>query len=111
MKNEMIAKALRYYRQQRQLSVQEVTQKLKENQITLSPKTIYSWENGTTQPDVNMLFQLCSIYEITDVMKAFGYTNTPSANLLLSPEEEALVQAYRNQPQMKDAVKRLLQLD
>lgn len=113
MKNELIAKALRYYRKQKQLSVQDVIQQLEDKEISLSPKTIYSWENGTTQPDINMLLVLCSIYGITDVMNAFGYKDSIEScdAAPLSNEEERLLQAYREHPQMQDAVKRLLEME
>lgn len=108
MKNELIAKTLRYYRQQRQLSVLDVTNLLKDKEILLSPKTIYSWEKGTTQPDINTLLTLCSIYGIKDIMGTFGFPSSTSLVLPLTEEEECLIQAYRLQPQMQEAVKRLL---
>lgn len=109
MKNQMIADTLREYRRKRQLSIQDVALLLEEKRQPVSPKTIYSWEKGTTQPDIDTLFQLCSIYEIRDMKNAFGYSKAASV-LPLSKEEEALVECYRQHPEMQEAVKKLLSI-
>lgn len=56
---------------------------------------------------------LCTIYNITDVLTAFGYQDRvegPKAQALTEEEREVL-NAYRNLPQMQPAVKKLLGIE
>lgn len=46
MKNPNIAHVLKYYRKLNQISVNDVSQILKENHNYAAPKTIYGWESG-----------------------------------------------------------------
>ena len=39
----------------------------------VSPKTIYSWESGNSQPTPDCFLKLCEIYGIDDVLSVFGY--------------------------------------
>ena len=66
MKNEQIGRMLRYYRTLRKLSVQTVSDKLKDANLPSATKTIYAWEAGRTQPDADRLLYLCKLYEIDD---------------------------------------------
>ena len=79
MKNELIANTLRYYRKQENLSVQDVVLLLKENNIHISPKTIYAWENGNTKPDVPTMMLLCSLYRIPNIQQLLGNSDLNTA--------------------------------
>jgi transcriptional regulator with XRE-family HTH domain len=70
---EEIANVLKKYRHKSGLSTKEVTEKLSLQGINVSPKTLYGWEIGHSQPDANTLLLLCDIYDIDDIMLAFGY--------------------------------------
>lgn len=70
---EEIAYVLKKYRHKSGLSTKEVTDRLGQHGIKLSPKTLYGWEIGHSQPDANTLLLLCDIYDIDDIMSAFGY--------------------------------------
>ena len=70
---EEIAKVLKKNRQKSGLSSKEVTEKLSLNGVTISPKTLYGWESGHSQPGADTLLLLCDIYGIDDIMSAFGY--------------------------------------
>ena len=92
-----IAKVLKEYRQKTGLSSKEVTGKLSLHGITVSPKTLYGWESGHSQPDADTLLLLCDIYGIEDIMLAFGYgktdrhptdTKTPEKAKLLNKVEQ-----------------------
>ena len=112
MKNKLMANALRYYRKQELLSVQDVVLLLKEKDICVSPKTIYSWENGTTKPDVPMLMLLCSLYHIPNIQQILGDSAEASPQdipVLLTPEEQQLIEKYRRHPEMHEAVGKLLE--
>ena len=52
---------------------------------------------------------LCKIYNIDNILGTFGY-NDSLDDFHLSEEERNLVMQYRSLPQMRDAVKKLLEL-
>jgi transcriptional regulator with XRE-family HTH domain len=73
---EEIAKVLKEYRQRTGMSAKKVIEKLSLHDIKVSPKTLYGWESGHSQPDADTLLLLCNIYGIDDIMLAFGYSKT-----------------------------------
>ena len=107
MANIKIAPVLKKYRKQNDLSVHEVSKKLKERSLNVAEKTIYGWESGQTQPDADTLLVLCKIYKIDNILETFGY-QPPSEELFLSKEEHELIQKYRQHEEMQNAVKKLL---
>lgn len=60
---EYIGKQIRRFRKEKGWSAQELGQKLNPEK---SPSTITSWERGRTQPDGDILIQLCRLFE-TDI--------------------------------------------
>ena len=62
MKNPLIGERLRFYREQNNLTVKQVSEILSETN-PVADKTIDGWENGGTQPDADTLLRLCCIYE------------------------------------------------
>lgn len=114
MRNPNIATALRYYRKLNNLSVNDISNYLKKCGITAAPKSIYAWENGTTQPSADTLMELCSYYQIENILETFGYdtdSDSPRLSYLLNQEEKAVIDAYRKNPSMHSAVKKLLEID
>lgn len=73
---EEIAKVLKAYRQKTGLSAKKVIEKLSLHDIKVSPKTLYGWESGHSQPSADTLLLLCDIYGIDDILFAFGYNRT-----------------------------------
>jgi DNA-binding XRE family transcriptional regulator len=71
---EEIAKVLKGFRQKTGLSAKEVTYQLSLHDIEVSPKTLYGWESGHSQPNADTFLMLCDIYGIDDIMRAFGYS-------------------------------------
>lgn len=110
MKNENIAKVLKAYRKHNHLSVNEVATRLEQRSLPVAPKTIYGWESGQTQPDADTLLLLCDIYQIDDILNAFGYLKEETEPLMLTAFEKQLILKYRNSPAMQDAVNKLLDL-
>lgn len=110
MKKEIIGQMLRDNRKSNQLSVNQVAEKLKENNNPVSPKTIYGWESGNTQPDVETLLFLCNLYNIDNVMETFGYDVKKKLNIVATDWEIKLLKAYRNHPEMQEAIHKLLDL-
>lgn len=111
MKNPHIAKVLKYYRKLNDMSVNEVSELLTKYESPAAPKTIYAWENGTTQPDADTLMLLCEIYQIRDVLEAFGYKEEADISLTLTDHEKNLILKYRELKDMQPAVDRLLRLE
>lgn len=87
-----IAKVLKEYRKKTGLSATEVVNRLSLYDRTVSPKTLYGWESGHSQPDADSLLLLCNIYGINDIMRAFGY-RTPEINetITTTPEKAKLL--------------------
>ena len=82
-----IAKVLKDYRQKTGLSATEVVKRLSLCDRTISPKTLYGWESGHSQPDADGLLLLCNIYGINDIMRAFGYSTPKICDTITTPPE------------------------
>jgi len=107
MKNPNIAKILKEYRKLNHYTVQDVVLKLENYNLPFATKTIYGWESGQTQPDADTLLVLCKIYKIENILATFGYESSDKP-FYLSAEEHCLIEKYRTNPKMQDAVKKLL---
>ncbi|MBQ4531002.1 MAG: helix-turn-helix transcriptional regulator [Lachnospiraceae bacterium] len=111
MKNPQIARVLKYYRKLNNLSVNRVSELLTEYGSPAAPKTIYGWENGSTQPDADTLMLLCELYHIENILESFGYKEqTKKTNLILTEHEKNLILKYRENTAMQPAVDKLLNL-
>ncbi len=110
MKNENIAKTLKARRKQSKLSVNEVSDLLCEKHAPVAAKTIYGWESGHTQPDADTLLFLCDLYDIDNVLEAFGYSKSEDEEPkpVLTKFEYDLIGHYREHPEMHSAVHKLL---
>ena len=74
MSRESVASVLKKKRKESGLDVESVVSILHEQyEIKISVKTLYSYESGHRQPDADTLLALCEIYEIEDILSAFGY--------------------------------------
>lgn len=104
----MIAKVLKAARKQNALTVKDVVGRLRDKSLSVSDKTIYGWENGQSQPNADTLLVLCEIYNINDILGAFGYNDKPS--LEITHFEEKLILSLRKHPEMLEAVKKLLDI-
>jgi len=105
--NKNIANVLKDYRKKNNYSVKDVSLLLKERNIKAAPKTIYGWESGQSQPSADILLTLCELYNIENILSAFGYAE--KVNFQLSSQERALVKSYRAHPELQGAVNILLQ--
>lgn len=109
MKNEYISKVLKEYRKKNHYTVKDVSFLLGERSLDVTPKTIYGWESGQAKPSADMLLTLCEIYNITDVLSAFGY-NEDDTFFHVTASERALIESYRKHPDLQKAVNKLLDL-
>ena len=73
MSREQIAEVLKRYRNLRGMSVPYVCEWLASKGHDVKQKTLYSYESGHRQPDADVLMRLCELYNIEDVLQAFGY--------------------------------------
>lgn len=111
MKNENIARVLKYHRKLNHLSVAEVSRILGEDHIFVAEKTIYGWESGQTQPDADTLLKLCKIYHIQDILLTFGYLpKTHETDIYLTEYEIELIKQYRQKQEFQPAINKLLDL-
>ena len=90
MSRETIAKVLKDKRKAAQLTVEKVTEQLKQQfQIEISSKSIYSYESGHRQPDADTLMALCDIYGISDVMETFRQVESEQKEESLAQQEDS----------------------
>lgn len=61
--------------------------------IGKSEKTVNAWEHGRGQPDADMLFTLCRLYNIENISVFYGIKEEP---LSLSKEEAELIEHFRS---------------
>lgn len=105
--NEKIGKVLKEYRKKNALSIAEVAFALNHRyQMSVAEKTIYGWESNQAHPTSDMLVVLCDLYGIHDVVTAFG--SGVNHEFPVSAEERILVECYRKNPGLQEAVRRVL---
>ncbi len=73
-------------------SVKYVAEKLLENGIDVSEKTIYGWESGHRQPDADTFMTLCGIYQITNLSDEISVFNNAVA---FTDTEQNHIKKYR----------------
>lgn len=91
-----IGSVLRKSRLTAKMSVDQVSKLLTSQGYKASPKTVYSWENGNSRPDIEILMKLCDIYGIKDILRTFGYNGyKEDGSIQLNMHEIDLVEKYR----------------
>lgn len=92
-----IGSILRQSRITAKMSVEQVSKILTECGFKASQKTVYSWENGNSRPDIEILMKLCDIYGIKDILKTFGYDGYKNdGSIQLNMKEIGIVEKYRS---------------
>lgn len=91
-----VGKVLKTYRNKAKISVKEISDILTQKGFKASESTIYSWENGNSQPTPGALLTMCSAYKIEDIFAAFGYDGyNDDGSIRLNMSEVDLVEKYR----------------
>jgi len=91
-----IGSVLRKSRLNSKMTVEQVSKILTEQGYKASQKTVYSWENGNSRPDIEILMKLCDIYGIKDILKTFEYDGyKEDGSLQLNMKEVDMVEKYR----------------
>ncbi|MGN0439067.1 MAG: XRE family transcriptional regulator [Lachnospiraceae bacterium] len=104
---------LRDYRIKNRLSVCQVVNILqKKYKIKISDKTLYAWERNQNEPSTSCFLALCEIYNITNVLKDFGYNekNEP-VPLFLNSEEREIIIRYRSRKFSNSSIRKLLDIE
>ena len=102
VRNE-IAQKLLYYRK-----LKGITQRQLADRIGVKHNSISACEKGTNAIDIEVLYRICCVLDITisDIYGRFGN----SGNETLSYTERQIVESYRQQPEMQLAVRRVLDI-
>lgn len=91
-----IGQVLKTYRNKEKITVKEISDILTQKGFKASESTIYSWENGNSQPTPGALLAMCSAYKIENILEAFGYDGyNEDGSIRLNMYEEDLVEKYR----------------
>ncbi len=87
---------LKDYRNAVKMSVKQISDILTSKGFKASESTIYSWENGNSQPTPGALLTMCKAYGINDVLTAFGYDgHKEDGSPQLNIKEVDMVEKYR----------------
>lgn len=87
MADQKIASFLKQLRKTSGLSVNEVTELLKDFKINISTKTLYGYESGLSMPNADIFVALCRIYKCDNPMDIFG-------NPSIAPTDNWLIEKY-----------------
>lgn len=110
MKNEQIGKVLKKYRKLNALSVDDVILELSEKYgVNVAEKTVYGWESNQSSPTSPMLIALCDIYKINNITELFTEV-ADQKGFFITAEERQLVENYRKNPHLQEAVRLILGL-
>ena len=92
-----IGSVLRESRVNAKMSVEQVSNILTSCGYKASQKTVYSWENGNSRPDIEILMKLCDIYGIKDILRTFGYDGyKEDGSIQLNLKEIEHIEKYRS---------------
>lgn len=91
-----IGKKLKEYRNKSKMTVKEISVLLSKKGFKASESTIYSWENGNSQPTPGALLTMCEAYGVTNVLAAFGYNGyRPNGSIQPNINEIDMIEKYR----------------
>ena len=107
MSKESIGYTLKKYRELNNITVIDISKKLNK-----SVKTIYAWEHGRGQPDIETLIKLCRIYNIND-FEVFAETPVTNKNKThISVDDKKLLTKYHTLDTYgKEAVDSILNIE
>ena len=112
MKNIKLGELLKQYRKHNAMSVSDVTVLLKERyDLKVAEKTVYGWESSQANPPADTLIALCDLYKIKNLPDALKQPVKPGNDFPITSEERAILEQYRNHPELQDVIKRILFLN
>lgn len=95
--NNVFAKNLIFYRKQKKLLQRELATTLE-----VSTSAVSNWESGINYPRLDTVYKICDVLEIS-VGQLLGI-----GDLQCSRDDQALLEAYKEHPEMQEAVRKLL---
>lgn len=60
--NTLLSQKLRLLRKTNGLTINDIVNKLKKYNLDYSNKSVYKWEEGTSSPNINIIYTLANIY-------------------------------------------------
>lgn len=72
MENSSFGSTLRALREREKLSIKEVIERLKEYNLNIIDKTLYSYESDKRAASADMLLALCQIYKCNNILETFA---------------------------------------
>lgn len=91
-----IGTVLKESRERAGFSVKDISDILIKKGFKASEKTIYSWESGNSHPTPDALLEMCSAYQIQNVLHEFGYSGyNDDESIQLNLPEQQLIKKYR----------------
>lgn len=91
-----VGDTLKKCRNNAKMSVKQISDILTQKGFKASESTIYSWENGNSQPTPGALLAMCKEYGISDVLTTFGYDGyNEDGSIQLNINEIDLIEKYR----------------
>ena len=97
-----IGSRIRYFRELRGMNQKELAEK-----IGVSNSRVSNWEQGINRPDADILVLLCRALGVS----ADELLSMNTAVMQLTPEEKTLVTRYRDMPEIRHAVRILLNME
>jgi transcriptional regulator with XRE-family HTH domain len=93
------------------ISAEQVVDYLEENDIqSISPSTLYSWENGSSVPNSVTFLALCNLYSIDNLLDTFEWIGVKHyyPAFKITESEYEMILKYRAKPNMHPAIKKIL---
>lgn len=101
-----ITKNIAFYRKKNKITQKELAEKL-----NLKNSSVSNWEQGANAPDIDVIFKICQIFNIS-LSDLFGCDAVSEDSILVYGSERALIEAYRTADNIdKEIVLRTLNLD
>lgn len=92
-----IGQILKTQRNQANMTVRKISDILTQKGFKASESTIYSWENGNSQPTPGAFLTMCSAYGIKNILITFGYDGyNEDENIRLNMSEQDHIKKYRD---------------
>lgn len=99
---EEIAKNLLFYRKKSGLTQKQLAEKL-----GVKNSSVSNWENGVNSIDIETLYNACGIFGVT-LNEMYGMYSSNQGEPAYTPHQKKVIEAYINNPNMQEAVDRLL---
>lgn len=79
--------------------------------LGVSRSAVSMWEIGSSEPDTEAISKMADLFGVSTDYLLGRKEYTSSNNPQLTEDEENLIQAYRNHPEMQAAVNKMLDID